>query len=483
MLLSSMAEAMYWCGRYVARAQALGRVVSSYERLRLDLPAGRPLDLKPLMTLTGEQKTPEHRDGQLHALVFDAQNPSSVLGALAAARENLRNARGSAPPELWLVINRAYARLDGAREGSEASVLEALEQTLVAAERFDGERAGSMMRDAAYAFLTIGGYIERADMLLRSLGVLMPVLRPQGWERAFDDVRWTGLLNALGVTSSYRRRYHARADDQALLSLLLVDRDCPRSLAFCLQEITAQLNILPRAGRLRSAVSVAERDGIALCRAPGGRMTADWKVTLESLEQLHEAVQVTYFPEAHGALEPAEVLKAASLPPAPGDPFAYLGREHARAETILSALEELSGRAARGERVEQAELAATVALLTDFGELSHHEKEESILTPELVACGFGWYDGPLALMRRDHQQENYLIRTLGHFASLRDAWSPETTHRFVDTAREFCRFMRAHMDHEQHELFEQASRVLSPEAKARLTRAFIAFDTERQARS
>jgi uncharacterized alpha-E superfamily protein/hemerythrin-like domain-containing protein len=480
MLLSSMAEAMYWCGRYVERAQALSRVISNYERLRLDLPASRPLDLKPLMALTNEGrviKTPESRPDQLQALVFDEQNPSSVLGALTAARENLRSARSVAPPELWHVLNRAYSRLSEARGRSEAVVLEALEDTLAAGERFDGERASGMMRDAAFAFLTIGCQLERADMLLRSLAVLLPVLRPDGWERAFDDVRWTGLLNALGVTSSYRRRHHQSADFQALLALLLVDRDCPRSLAFCLNGIARQLRSLPHASRIRAVLPGVERDGAALTRAPSGQPVPDLPRALDSLAKLHEAVESSYFPGLDA--ETSELGGIAAPPGTPSDPFSYLGREHDRTQGLLRVLDELGAQAARGSEVNRADLGAIVGFLTDYGELSHHEKEESILTPELVAGGFDWYDGPLAVMRREHQQEHYFVRALSHLASQQEPWSAETTRSFVSIAREFCHFMRSHIDHEHRNLFEQASRSLTAEAKSRLLAAFIAFDAKR----
>lgn len=482
MLLSSMAEAMYWCGRYVERAQALSRVISAYERLRLDLPASRLLNLKPLMALSnpdGDRKTPESRADQLQALVFDEQNPSSVLGALAAARENLRSARSVAPPEPWHVLNRTYARLQDARGRSEAAVLESLEDTLAAGERFDGERASNMMRDPAYAFLTMGCQLERADMLLRSLTVLLPVLRPDGWERAFDDVRWSGLLSALGVTSSYRCRHHQSVDFQALMALVLVERDCPRSLAFCLNAIGRQLQRLPHASRVRSVLPVVERDGASLSRSPSGQLVPDLATALTALAQLHEAIQSSYFP----SLEPGDAeppRPRSSTPVTATDPFSYLGREHERAEKLLRVLDELSARAAREEPVSRADLAAIVEIFTDYGELNHNEKEESILTPALVEGGFDWYDGPLAVMRREHQQEHYLLRALSHLATQRDAWSSETQSSFVSVSREFCHFMRAHMDHERNDLFELAARTLTPEAQAKLLGAFIDFDSKRR---
>ncbi len=106
MLLSTVAEALFWSGRYLERAQALSRTIQAVERLSLDLPDRHSAGLLPLLPLvTGADSVAPTNDigqaGALRALALDGENASSVLGALRAARENLRHARVSAPPELW----------------------------------------------------------------------------------------------------------------------------------------------------------------------------------------------------------------------------------------------------------------------------------------------------------------------------------------------------------------------------------------------
>lgn len=474
MLLSSMAEASYWCGRYVERAQALSRAVLAYERLSMDLPSSRPLDFKPLWSLVGTRgdKAPSSRRALLEALAFDEENPSSVLGALSAARENLRNFRVIAPPDLWHILNRIHARARDARGRSEAVLLEVLEETLAAGERFEGAREGVMLRDASYAFLTIGSFVERADMQLRVLRALSPVLHPDGWERAFDDVRWTGLLDALGVTQMYRRQHHLSREFALLMSLLLVAPSCPRSLASCLHAIERQLSLLPRSGSVREALARVERDGLSLISSRSGEPAADFSHALASLEQLHSALETSYFPTDLALPESREE----SVAPSARDPFSYLGREHEHVEGALRVLDELSARAARGEQIETRDLRLVIDFLSTFGELTHHEKEESILTPALVASGFDWYDGPIAVMRRDHRQEHHYVRQLMQWTQAREAWTSDALDGFVRASREFCRFMRGHMDHERRDLFEQAGRSLSPESREQLLVAFTAFD-------
>src|SRR3954469_23293339 len=96
---------MYWTGRYFERAQALARVLSGFERLALDSTGERGA-LAGLLGLVGregagEGAAPSDASELRRALVLDAQNPSSVRGALGAARENLRSGRTLMPGAIW----------------------------------------------------------------------------------------------------------------------------------------------------------------------------------------------------------------------------------------------------------------------------------------------------------------------------------------------------------------------------------------------
>jgi hemerythrin-like domain-containing protein len=158
------------------------------------------------------------------------------------------------------------------------------------------------------------------------------------------------------------------------------------------------------------------------------------------------------------------------------DPFDRLTREHRVVESLLRVIDALADRAAGGGIVERRALGTVVEFLTEYGELGHHEREEGILTPVLIANGFDWFEGPLATVRREHRQEHYFYRVLGQLALQPDAWSSEDVRRFVSVARELTRFLRAHMQREEEQLFSVARQRLSAETKAALLAAFDRFD-------
>jgi uncharacterized alpha-E superfamily protein len=459
-----MAEAMFWTGRYVERAQALARVVLAYE-----------LELGPLFGLMDRaphELASRDRGVALQQLVLDEENRSSVLGALLAARENLRLARVVAPVELWSTLSALTQGVKEHAQGPESSLLEALEQTLALGSRFEGERQGGMTRDSAYAFLEMGCNIERAAMQVLSLSVLAPVLLPRGWERAYDDVRWAGLLHALGLHSAYRRLHHHQAELPRLLGLALADESCPRAAAHCLLAIRRQLKRLPRAGQVGARLGAALDWALAAGELSGDSLARELAPLTERLGSLNAAIAECHFPRAEQEHAPA---RPAAKPRA-SNPFEHLAREHEQVDAALQVLDALVLAADDGQPVDRGELRAIVTYLSDCGEYGHHEKEESILTPVLASHGFDWYDGPLANMRREHRQEHYFIRVLTQLATQSDAWSKDDARSFVAVAREFGRFLYSHMGHEQHDLFAQAARTLPSSVQAELCRAFEELD-------
>jgi uncharacterized alpha-E superfamily protein/hemerythrin-like domain-containing protein len=466
---------MFWTGRYVERSQALARVVLGYERLSFDLSASRKLELGPLFALmdrTPDAASQRDRSEALRQLVLDPDNRSSVLGALLAARENLRVARVVAPVELWTTVGMLVQQLKENAPGSEGALLEALEATLALGNRFEGERQRSMTHDNAFAFLEMGCNIERADMLVRSIAALTPVLSPAGWERAYDDVRWTGLLHAIGLHSAYRRHHHHQAELPRLLALAMSDTSCPRAVAHCLQVVQRQLTHLPRARPVGEQLGVtlatafaAGRSAEALPRQPTAQLS-------EQLARLSSTISTCYFP----CEEEVQAPPLAATRPRRSDPFEHLTKEHAYMDRVLRVLGTLAGVAGEGTPIDRTELRTIVTFLADCGELGHHEKEESILTPVLAAHGFDWYDGPLAVMRREHRQEHYFIQVLTHLASQRNEWSRDDARNFVGVAGELIHFLYSHMAHEEHDLFERAARTLPANVQAALCRSFEELD-------
>src|SRR6187549_2396139 len=117
-MLSRVANSLYWMSRYIERAENIARIVDVNLQLLLDL---RDLNEKrlaehclPFVQATGdeEQFFALHKKATAknvtEFLVFQMENPNSIVASICQARENARMVRDQITVELWEELNRLY---------------------------------------------------------------------------------------------------------------------------------------------------------------------------------------------------------------------------------------------------------------------------------------------------------------------------------------------------------------------------------------
>lgn len=161
------------------------------------------------------------------------------------------------------------------------------------------------------------------------------------------------------------------------------------------------------------------------------------------------------------------------------DPFELLCEEHRLIASVTDAFERYAARAAQGEPVDRADLERFVVFFREFVDLGHHDKEETILAPALVRHGFHWDDGPIGRIRREHDHERYLMRSLRHAALQIGDWTEDDQRHWLAVAREFIAFLRAHAAREEQLLFPAAAERLSESERETLANDFARFDAQR----
>ena len=119
MLLSRVADALYWISRYLERAEHTARVTD----VVVDLGLGRvtTLDGDAIGRLYGSLgMTPSESPEQLGPLAdvafFDIAHRNSVTACITAARENARQVREEISSDMWEQLNELYLRLRQIRE-------------------------------------------------------------------------------------------------------------------------------------------------------------------------------------------------------------------------------------------------------------------------------------------------------------------------------------------------------------------------------
>jgi hemerythrin-like domain-containing protein len=160
------------------------------------------------------------------------------------------------------------------------------------------------------------------------------------------------------------------------------------------------------------------------------------------------------------------------------DPLERLAEEHRLMVRVLDAFGRLASRVELGEKPNPSDLDGFITFFSDFEDLNHHDKEESILVPALVRQGYDWYDGPVAALRREHRHERYLLRSLRHAVLRAEHWSEAERRHFVGIATAFIAFLREHMRREGTSVFPEARAKLGAEALAAVGREFERFEAE-----
>ena len=320
MLLSSVAERVYWLARYIERAENTARIILVNNNLLLDMPRSIELGWEPLVAITGSAELfREHHDeaserSVVRFLVADERNPNSIVASLRQARENLRVTRAILPRATWETLNDLYAyaadnKSSGmARRGRYAYMRRIIDYSQLLAGKF----SSTMSHDQTYDFLRMGRNMERADMTTRVIDVRGSNLLPSMTEelRPFDDIQWKSVLDSLAAYQMYRRHVHVRVRGREVLRFLLQDTQFPRAVHYCLSEVESCLRSIDGSESALRALGRTQRmlsqvgDGVI-----AGQPLTDFLNEFQvAHSELNRQISASYFEPGEEPAEPQAAL-------------------------------------------------------------------------------------------------------------------------------------------------------------------------------
>ena len=162
------------------------------------------------------------------------------------------------------------------------------------------------------------------------------------------------------------------------------------------------------------------------------------------------------------------------------DVLQSFAEEHRLIRQVLDAFEGYAVDVEGPEPADREDLRRFVAFFQNFAHLHHHDKEEALLFPALALAGLDWSGDPLARIRAEHDQEQYLMRSLSHVAQQVESWSGDDRQHFLSVAKTFIAFQRNHMRFENTDVYPHVSRM-SESARTRLRRDVERFDANDRA--
>ncbi|MGO9173886.1 MAG: alpha-E domain-containing protein [Rhodomicrobium sp.] len=264
-LLSRYAESVFWMARYFERAESLARILetqTSFQRGREDNSWAWIVALYSDEEAFAKAFGEPNADNVIRYYMAYADNPGSIQSSIRAARENARALRPMLSTDMWYQLNDFHNRIAAFGPGDFSEVR--LSRTCDAIKRGCYAQLGiaenTFYRDETWPFFRLGLFLERADQTSRLLDVRF-AQQQTGLARdeRYDFTFWTILLRAASAYHAYRRLFPHHIDPKEVARFLVFDARLPRSLAYCLAEIQAMIELLRRDFGLRHASAAAEQ--------------------------------------------------------------------------------------------------------------------------------------------------------------------------------------------------------------------------------
>ena len=288
-MLARNAEALYWIGRYVERADDTARILDvTVHQLLEDSSVDPDHTSRVLLRVLGvaPPNSPLNVWSLTNLVAFtrSLEDGCSIVDAISAARENARSAREVTSTELWECLNTTYNALpERERAAKRLGPHEFFSYIEGRAAMFAGLADSTLSRDDGYRFMVLGRAIERVDMTVRLL-----------LSRVGDSASspaWVTLLRSAGAHDTYLRTYRGVLDATRVVEFMLLDRLFPRSVFYSLRLAEHSLDELDH--RPHSRVGATAEAQRLLGRARSELEFLRPGVLLESLEERLGAIQQT----------------------------------------------------------------------------------------------------------------------------------------------------------------------------------------------
>ena len=258
-MLSRVADSLYWMSRYLERAENTVRQLDVTMGLMLDT-GGASAETR-WMRLVASLGKPEGLDwnGDLESmartLIFDNLNHAAVTFCINGARENARQVREEISTEQWQRLNRLFHQIHSplAQAQFSSSINDLLASVLDGIHLFTGVSNTTMIHGQGWQFIRLGRYLERAYATATLLEVYQSDLFHLA-EREYAGYQYlemVGLLRCCTSFEAYCQVYTADVVPGRILEFLLLNRDFPHAIRYCVDSIRDAIDSIQRTGGRR----------------------------------------------------------------------------------------------------------------------------------------------------------------------------------------------------------------------------------------
>ena len=253
-MLSRVADSLYWMSRYLERAENTVRQLDVTMSLMLD-PGGASAEIRwqRLVASLGnpaDLKWDGDFDSMARKLVFDDENHASVTYSIDFARENARQVREEISSEQWQRLNRLYHQIHApaAQTQFSVSLSDFLASIVDGIHLFKGVSDTTMIHGQGWQFIRLGRYLERCYSTATLLEVFQPEFftLPEREHSGYSYLEQVGLLRCCTAFEAYCQVYTADISPDRILEFLLLNKDFPHAIRYCVDGSLNALECIQR---------------------------------------------------------------------------------------------------------------------------------------------------------------------------------------------------------------------------------------------
>lgn len=255
-MLGKTAGGLFWMARYLERSENHARLIEAGFRIALTRSKTAESEWNSVLKAAGSDVAYQAQYDHYKAanvidfLLRDMGNPSSILSNVKLARDNARTVRTALTREVWEAVNSSWMTLSALlkRPVSDSDLPDVLSVIRRQSAQMRGALTGTMLRNDGYNFARIGTFLERSDNMARILDVkyflLLPSVAHIG--STIDNIQWETILRSVSAHRAYRWLYGAEISAIRIAEFLILERQLPRSLAFCCAKMQENLDYIQR---------------------------------------------------------------------------------------------------------------------------------------------------------------------------------------------------------------------------------------------
>jgi len=253
LVTSRAAESLFWLGRYTERTENTLRLA----RLTLDCLHGEDPNNASLLTWLGQMAqantlvlpgvpTPLQAPRVFERALIDSlgstRNATSVGFCLRALKLAASSVRERLSQEHWRIITRAeetlFARFGQYQQRGNCptqQALQILKDTSDQMAAITGAQTDRMARDDGWRLLSIGRHVERLGFLANALSLALR------WRTLQTDSGFDAVIELFDNAITFHAQFQQSRDIAALIDLLVIDRDNPRSVSWVAHTLRGRL--------------------------------------------------------------------------------------------------------------------------------------------------------------------------------------------------------------------------------------------------